>query len=435
MSHAPSLHLSDTLSYYKRPEVQEALCDHAPKKEIAARFGDQFGKRPDTLQYPNDVMEFAKQGTTSFHCSEELWSSPLQLRPGMSRKELDELRIGWDLVLDVDCKFLEYSKLAAAHIVSVLERFRISSLSVKFSGNHGFHIAIPFESFPQQINGVPTQLQFPEAAKRVALYVKNMILQPLGNEILKAEGGKFNNVAAKVNIPVDKLYFLNENKKAVLNVEPFLAIDTILLSSRHMYRMPYSMHEKSGLVSIPIDPRSIRSFDRESAKPQNVVVDRIFLDRSKAVEGEAQSLFTIAFDATFEVPEIEVETKKEYEELQEAIPEELFPPCVKKILQGMDEGRKRSVFILINFLASCGWDYDAIEARLKEWNQKNKEPLRDQYLLGQVRYAKQHKKKVLPPNCSNPAYYADLRVKCHESICNSCKNPVVYSKRKVSKKA
>jgi len=435
------IHLSTSLKYYKRPDVQAALIEQAQNKEVAARFNDRFGRRPDILMYESDVLELAKKGATSFHCSEELWSNPLQLKPLMNRKELDELRSGWDLMLDVDCQDLEYSKIASDLIVKELQRHNITSLSVKFSGNHGFHIAVPFESFPKEVNGTATELLFPEAAKRIAMYIKQNLTLPLAREILQLEGNSFNNVAAKTGINVSELYIKDSNGnprkdehgKAILNVEPFLAIDTLLLSSRHMYRMPYSMHEKSGLVSIPVDINSIRNFDKSTAKPENLTINQVkFLDRSKAKPSEAVNLFAKAYDATFTEPEQERE-EKEYEIPAEAIPENFFPPCVQKLFMGVEDGRKRALFILMNFLASCGWSYDSIEARLKDWNQKNKEPLHQTYFLGQLRYHKQHRKKMLPPNCHNPAYYQDLRVKCPEEICSKVKNPVVYSRRKTGK--
>src|SRR3989338_2105288 len=110
------------IDYYAREDVQEALISNASNREVVARFGEGFGKRPDVLKYPNDVLELAKQGATSFHVSEELWSNPLALSPEMRRQELDELRIGWDLVLDIDCKILDYSKIAADLIIMELKR-------------------------------------------------------------------------------------------------------------------------------------------------------------------------------------------------------------------------------------------------------------------------------------------------------------------------
>src|SRR3990172_3908477 len=113
------IHISTLLKYYKRPEIQEALVNAADQREVAVSYGGTgYGKRPDMLQYPKDILEAVKQGATSFHCSEELWRNPLQIVTVMKPEELNELRSGWDLILDIDCPELEYSKLAADLLVS-----------------------------------------------------------------------------------------------------------------------------------------------------------------------------------------------------------------------------------------------------------------------------------------------------------------------------
>jgi len=68
--------IGTVLRHYKRKEIQEAMVAAAKDREVAVRYGDKgYGKRPDTLSYPNDVIEFAKQRATSFHVSEEHWSN------------------------------------------------------------------------------------------------------------------------------------------------------------------------------------------------------------------------------------------------------------------------------------------------------------------------------------------------------------------------
>lgn len=58
--------------YYARKDVQDAIYNFCRNREVVPRYGEGFGKRPDTLEYPSDIMQQAKKGATSFHCSEEL---------------------------------------------------------------------------------------------------------------------------------------------------------------------------------------------------------------------------------------------------------------------------------------------------------------------------------------------------------------------------
>ena len=174
MAVVEKLNISITLSYYKQLEIQKAIVLSAQDREFSALYGlGNFGKSADTIRYPADVMELAKQKATSFHCSEERWSNPLQLDTSMKRRDLDALRIGWDLVLDIDCQQFEYSRIAADIIIRFLKYTGIKSISCKFSGNKGFHIGVPYEAFPKTIEGVETRLLFPEAPKKIAAYIKS----------------------------------------------------------------------------------------------------------------------------------------------------------------------------------------------------------------------------------------------------------------------
>jgi hypothetical protein len=95
------------------------------------------------LQYKSDVFELVKRGATSFHCSEELWENPLNIQTGMNEKQLNELRIGWDLLLDIDSKYIDYSKIYAKIIINFLEFSGVKNVGIKFSGSKGFHIIVP----------------------------------------------------------------------------------------------------------------------------------------------------------------------------------------------------------------------------------------------------------------------------------------------------
>ncbi|PIO07339.1 hypothetical protein COU59_03460, partial [Candidatus Pacearchaeota archaeon CG10_big_fil_rev_8_21_14_0_10_34_12] len=123
-----------TQMYYSNPEVQKAIYEFSKKREISPRYFEGFGKRPDSLQFKGDVFSLAKKGATSFHCSEELWSDPLKIDTGMTKDQADELRIGWDLLIDIDCEHgIKYSKLAAKAIVETFKQHGIKNVGVKFS--------------------------------------------------------------------------------------------------------------------------------------------------------------------------------------------------------------------------------------------------------------------------------------------------------------
>jgi hypothetical protein len=426
-----NIDLKKVLEFYSRDDVQEAILAVSENREIAVRYPNlSYGKRPDILQYKSDILELAKQGALTFDISEERWSNPLHLSSGMRRSEQDNLRIGWDLILDIDSNLLEISKIAADLVIKALNYYDVP-VTIKFSGRAGFHIAVPYECFPEVIEGKETRLLFPEAARTVAAYLAEMIRDQLSAAILE----KYNIEQLKkmTGKSFEELVSQKGNEKK-FNPYGLVDIDTILISSRHLFRSVYSINQKVGLVSIPVDKEKILEFDPQSATMDKVEVGKIkFLDRENVEPNQARQLFIQAFDWAKQA-KIKEEEKKELSKKEEvdipteAIREEFFPPCVKHILGGLEDGRKRASFMLINFLVCCGWSYDQIEKRLLEWNECNKEPLGHTTLLSQIRYARQKNRKVLPPNCDNKTYFLDIRA-CHgDGLCKKIKNPVNYVK-------
>ena len=435
------IHLSTLLKHYKRREIQEEIVFAAQNKEVAVKYGDKgYGKRPDTLSYPKDILEFAKNGATSFHCSEELWYNPLQIDTSLKKTELDELRKGWDLILDIDCPWLDYSQVAGDLLIHALRYHGIEHLGVKFSGNHGFHIAVPFEALPESVNNQPTKLLFPDGPRKIATYLQEMIRAHLASRLLEREN--ISQIMKKTGKKKEELL-----KKE--NFDPFsvLTIDTVLISSRHLYRMPYSFNEKSGLVSIPLNPKKLLEFDKSTAVAERVMVENEFLPRGKVNAGEASKLLVQAFDyhppASMQEEKVKsLRVKEDFAIPLAAVPEMYFPPCIQNISKGLQDGKKRAVFVLINFLSSLGWNHEQMEAWLREWNKRNPEPLRDQYFLGQLRYHQQAKKQALPPNCANKAYMVGMGVCKPDSFCKPntdpgaqdfaprIKNPVNYALKK-----
>ncbi|MBT7238082.1 hypothetical protein HN865_04470, partial [Candidatus Woesearchaeota archaeon] len=377
----------DPISYYSKNEIKTEIAFNSQKREISVMHGlGKFGKRPDIIQFENDIVELVKRGATSFHISEEHWSNPLELKPGMKKKDLDSLRRGWDFVLDIDSPDLEDSKKISHYLIEAMKFHDVKNMSVKFSGNKGFHIAIPFKTFPSKVNEIEIINLFPEGPKIIAEYLTEMITPAL----------------------IEKYGEQMRNK---------IEIDTVLISNRHMFRAPYSLHEKSGLASLPINPEEVLTFDKERAKPENVKTEIRFLESSNFIDGEATSLITQALDwysrnsiKKESTEELTEKRKTDFEEITEAIPEDYFPPCIKSGLSGLQDGKKRFLFILINFLKCIGWNPEEIERRVKEWNNILENPLKEGYIIAQLNWHKINSKKVPPPNYENKAYYADIGI-------------------------
>ncbi len=410
--------------YYSRKEVQRELLRLSNGREVQVWFGEIRGKRPEIVNFEGDVLDLVRQGMTSFHVSEERWKDPLVLESGLTKKQLDELRAGWDCLLDLDSKNLEFSQMCAELLIDALKFHDIKNYSMKFSGNHGFHIGVPFEAFPREVNNVNIKDYFPDGVRVISEYLKDMTKEFLAAKILSKytveDAAK--SVGKSVNDIIVKGKF-----------DPFkvVDIDSILISSRHLFRCVYSINEKSGLVSIPI--KSIFEFDKENAKIDNVKVNMKFLDPESVSKDEAKNLLIQAFDWAKKTNYVEEKKSDRVFELPKvAIKADFFPPCIIKLMTGVrEDGRKRAIFVLANFLQNVGWSLDDVEKFLLEWNKKNYEPLREGYVKSQISWYKRQKKVVLPPNCSNESYYKTMGIKCEDSICNTCKNPVNYVFRRL----
>ncbi|MEK6861304.1 MAG: DNA primase small subunit domain-containing protein [Nanoarchaeota archaeon] len=414
------MHISneEVLRYYSRKDVQKAILNISKNREVSVKFGDKgFSKRPDILLYENDIMDFVKQGATSFHISEERWSDPMLLKSGMSRKDLDELRLGFDCIIDVDSDFVEFSKIATKLIIEALKFHNIKTIGLKFSGNRGFHICVPFESFPEMVNNIHTRLLFPEAPRYIAEYIKNIIRDYLASNIL--EKSSIEEIAASLQKKPSDI--VNNN-----NFNPFsiVELDTVFISSRHMFRAPFSLNEKSGLVSIPLKINQLDDFNISLAKLDRIKVEEDFIKQVN--QQEATQLIIQALDFAKKIEKKEaIKNDKVYENVITRIPEEFFPDCINKILKGIPtDGRKRAIFILINFFKHMNYSIDEIENILLEWNKRNYEPLKEGYIKAQISWHKRQNQKILPPNCSNTMYYAGMGCKCEDNICNRYKNPV-----------
>ncbi len=474
-----------TSLYYSRQDIQKAIFSFSANRETVPRYFEGFGKRPDSLQYKGDIFELVKNGATSFHCSEELWRDALQLSTNMSGQQLNELRIGWDLLIDIDCKWLEYSKLATDAVIKTLQKSGIKNIGCKFSGSKGFHLIVPWKAFPKEINGIQTSSMFPEWPRIIIAYIRNLSEQILKanlpdefysdfkdvkikkgvkckncNEIARkynqveffchfCKSGEIKKIDSEkdLNIPFcpncrrkleiksskevyecskcdlnsikNKSNFISQREE--IDLYDLMGLDLILVSSRHLFRAPYSLHEKTSLASSVIDINNVINFDIKEADPFKAKI-KDFIPESK--EGEAKELLVQALDWNKQAVPEKHERKEDFKPIKlEKISDSYFPPTIQKILQGVGDGRKRALFILLNLFRSIGMEKTELEKRIDEWNKKNQVPLKEGYIKAQLMWA-YRSKPVLPPNFDKDYYKAIGLSPSQEEI--RLRNPINY---------
>ena len=503
--------------YYSRKDVKQALFDFSNNRETTPRYGEGFGKRPDAFQYPSDVTEQIRRGATSFHCSEELWSDPLEISTDFSEEDYNKLRIGWDLLLDIDSPYLEYSKIYADLLIKTLKFHGLENVGVKFSGSKGFHIIIPWKAFPQEIYGQKTSDMFPEWPRLICQYLTELIQPKLADAIfeenslkqLAEKTGKTeedlmiteclscNRPATKKNLvtwgcpecrevgevvriektkripkcPECRRNLIEESRKTISicefceftsqknpdmfgetrqKTETLIEADLILVAPRHLFRMPYSLHEKTALSSIVIDKDKIKEFQIPDAIALKAEIKNFYpdsrpneakelllqtLDWSEQKKQKDESIKQTKQDLEIEQNLSNPNPKKpkkqgEFKKIEIPNPsDEIFPPCIKKLLKGVkDDGRKRAFFVLISFFKSLGINDIELERRLEEWNNKNYKPLKIGYIRSQLSWYKKTGAR-LPPNCDK-THYKDLNICMPDALCRQIKNPLNYAVKK-----
>lgn len=484
------------LSYYSRKDVLDAIFKFSNKREVSPRYYEGFGKRPDSFQYPSDILALVKKGATSFHCSEEIWNNPLEISTDLNELQLNELREGWDLVIDIDCKWIYYSKKAALAIINVLENHGVENYGVKFSGGKGFHIIVPWAAFPDYFTEEKTSNHFPEYPKAIVLYLKEKSRKFLEKSIKETESDfkkvkgfmgikceSCNNLSEEnfeITLRCDKcspayietfksssknytkrkcpgcnselneaksekFYYCNhcdlnsiENKnnfnEQVESIDIFelLGLDVLLVSPRHLFRMPYSLHEKTSLASVVLSKDKIPDFELTDANPLNVKILEFYPVPKK---NEAKSLLFEAIDFQKTIDRKEESKKTKYKEKKEfkkiilkEVKDSYFPPSIQKILKGMQDGKKRALFILMNLFRSLGMTMEEVEKRLRDWNKLNNPQLKKGYIDAQLQWHSKHE-PVLPPNFNNEIYKA-IGVYELDDLSRRVKNPIAYVIRK-----
>lgn len=377
------------------------------REVVGATADGSYTKRPDMLLYPADIVERVKRSVVSWHCSIERWHNPMALSTALRPDELDSMRKGFDIVLDIDAKFkFEHARAAAIAVCNFFADSGVKA-NVKFSGRRGFHIGVAAEALPERIDFKPVEHRYPEILHTLATFIKEKARDAVLEALIQEEGG----IAALAGLAKD----LSE-------LTPWAFVDLESnWGNRHLFRMPYSLHEKTWLVSMPLRLFKLKGFVLASAKPAAVTATVPFLSNKP---GEAGELLLTALDWAAKHREPEKPKPVRTRTARAPIPEERFAPCIKAILGGLGDGKKRSLFTLLTYMRAAGWPQEKIEERIKEWNSKNAAPLPTRMLTGQIKWHARQSRQLMPANCGSDLFYKSIGVCRPDQGCR--KNPINY---------
>lgn len=398
--------------YYEKEEVQERILDISEYREVVPTYENTFGRRPDTINFKGDLDEFIENGAISFHGSVEKWRNPLLID---KTDDNDSIRKSWDLVIDIDCdESIELAKKTSVLVKNSLESYGIESIGLKFSGNRGFHLVVPDKAFPDKVNSNKISQTYPRLPRAIINLIRKDIRSQLTEEI--------------------KSFGYENEIKTKNGYNPFLVSDVENnWGDRHLFRLPYSIHDGSGLVSIPLEFEELDSFERSDAAIEAVECNQRFIP--DADKGEAFNLVVQAMDMISQSENNKDSGRKSKNHSNISVndldvDEDDFPPTIENILDGLEDGRKRGLFILINFFDTLGFEWEWIEDRIWVWNQENKEPLPETYVRSQLSWHKSRDETVPPPNYDSDGYYKDMQVYEGDNLEERVSNPVAYVMKK-----
>jgi len=433
---------SNEVAYYSSEIVARAITAASVGREAVAVYSGKYDSRPNVVQFAADVKRLAERGATSFHISVERWRYPMQLAAAAANanspqtasarydtnsplRGYDSLRTGWDYVMDIDSKLgLEESTIAARLVCELIERYGVKQYGLKFSGRRGWHICIPWEALPKQIDYEPSEIGYPEIPRVLARFIRDRISQQLMDELQQRHSLK--EMLEALDVTPSEL-------------SPFFFVELEQdWGARHLVRAPYSLNEKTWNVSLPIRRDQLASFTPEMAKPELVMKQKESVPFFATQTGCAEGLLLEALDwwAMQKKEEHKPIAKREIK-FEDKIAEENFPPCIKLILAGLKDGKKRSLYTLISFLRFANWPWQDVETRLFEWNAKNVPMLPRTTILGQLRWAMNQPNSRNPANCTNEQFYKSVGICQPDKFCKNrlgeitIKNPISYSFRKM----
>ena len=182
-----------------------------------------------------------------------------QYAEGIHAHIRSEDRGAW-FVIDIDSRELptEMALLAARHAAAVLSEQHLDPL-VKFSGSDGYHLMWDIPDLDGITDDELWDLERTVVRSVACEVERRLTSDPAAAPIRKKVGGDRPLITTG---SADR-----ENPNALL-------FDEYILKDNANFRVPYSVHPRTGLVNVPLTGEQLAAFRPESAAPALVAADR-----------------------------------------------------------------------------------------------------------------------------------------------------------------
>lgn len=225
--------IGDVLDYYRRKDVAEAIYRYGKDRKVKLTNEPNTlggGGGNITIHSPDDIAGLAKKFLEGNENSVPRKYPSFHATIGISSKGLmRQNHRGADIVIDIDIKdnFREAFK-QGRKVIDFLDYYNVA-YRIKFSGGSGPHIIIPYEWLPKSLQN----------------------------------SGDFTRIHHII------FHIILSRSKASHIDGSFTFFD-------HYYRIPYSINEHTGLISLPLHRDQYNEFTPSMASINNVQVDEMW---------------------------------------------------------------------------------------------------------------------------------------------------------------
>lgn len=340
MSYEQMSHTVTCPLWYQQPAVEAALFSQcSTMREVAITIDGRFVRH--LVARTGDDLSRIVSEATSVYASVEKFSDPCKL----------DQRIGWDFVIDLDGSDWNETKWIAGQLFRdvILPQFKIAHYQMKFSGRRGIHIIIPEEAFLFCFSERDFPKAYPLVPKQIAKFFDAMIY-PESKRLCK--------------------------------------IDLGLYTQHRLLRCAYSLHEETGLVSVPIWPENLERFNpKQDADPAHVEVDEAW-SNCKPTVGEASFLLDKVAEWIANKPKLKAFVRHTNRRGQDSRQGRVMP-CIQSFLcsgfkKGMEGQRNLVLFNIIQAAKRFNLAIDSDS--LLEANARSQSPLPEREVRAMFRY-------------------------------------------------